>query len=124
MRAARAEFVSSSGSFFEHVPERCDAYILKHIIHNWSDDKCGRILALMREQLPTNGRVLICEMVIQSDHVPTPAKMLDIEMLVMTAGGKERSPEEFQDLLALAGLRLSRIVQTASPLCVLEALAN
>jgi O-methyltransferase len=113
-----------SGNFFESVPEKCDAYILKHIIHNWSDDNCGKILALLREQLPANGRVLICEMIIQSDHVSTPAKMLDIEMLVMTPGGRERSPEEFQDLLALAGLRLSRVVQTASPLCVLEALAN
>ena len=113
-----------SGSFFEHVPERCDAYILKHIIHNWSDNNCGKILALMREQLPANGRVLVCEMVIQSDPVPTPAKMLDIEMLAMTVGGKERSPEEFRDLFASAGLRLGRIMPTPSPLCVLEALAN
>lgn len=113
-----------SGSFFERVPSDCDAYIMKHIIHDWSDDYCRSVLSLMREQLPLNGRVLICEMVIQDDASPSPAKMLDIEMLVMTVGGKERSASEFRDLLASAGLQLGRIVPTASPICIVEALAS
>jgi hypothetical protein len=113
-----------SGSFFARVPQNCDAYVLKHIIHNWSDDDCRKILTLVREQLPAHGRVLICEMVIQNDPGPTPAKMLDIEMLVMTVGGKERSPEEFRDLLSSAGLRLGCIITTPNPLCVIEAFAN
>ena len=110
-----------SGSFFVQVPESCDAYVLKHIIHNWSDDDCHKILTLMREQLPANGRVLICEMVIQSDPRSSPAKMLDIEMLVMTVGGKERSHEEFRVVCESAGFCLGRIVPTSSPLCVVEA---
>jgi hypothetical protein len=113
-----------SGSFFARVPQNCDAYVLKHIIHNWSDDDCCKILTLVRDQLPAHGRVLICEMVIQNDPGPTPAKMLDIEMLVMTVGGKERSPEEFRDLLSSAGLRLGCIITTPNPLCVIEAFAN
>jgi O-methyltransferase domain len=113
-----------SGSFFARVPQNCDAYLLKHIIHNWSDDDCRKILALVREQLPAHGRVLICEMVIQNDPGPTPAKMLDIEMLVMTVGGKERSPGEFRDLFSSAGLSLGCIIPTPSPLCVIEAYAN
>jgi O-methyltransferase len=113
-----------SGSFFERVPQNCDAYVLKHIIHNWSDDDGCKILTLVRDQLPAHGRVLICEMVIQNDPGPTPAKMLDIEMLVMTVGGKERSPEEFRDLLSSAGLRLGCIITTPSPLYVIEAFAN
>jgi hypothetical protein len=113
-----------SGSFFARVPENCDAYLLKHILHNWSDENCIKILTLLREQLPAHGRVLICEMVIQSDTGPTPAKMLDIEMLLLTVGGKERSSEEFRDLLASAGLRTGRIVPTPSPLYVVEAFAN
>jgi O-methyltransferase domain len=111
-----------SGSFFERVPSGCDAYVMKHIVHDWNDDHCRTILSLMREQLPPNGRVLICEMVIGDDPGPAPAKMLDIEMLVMTVGGKERSTEEFRDLFASAGLRLSRIVPTTSPVCIVEAL--
>ena len=99
-----------SGSFFARAPEGCDAYVLKHILHNWSDDDCIKILRLLREQLPAYGRGLICEMVIQRDSVATPAKMLDIEMLLLTVGGKERSSEEFRDVFASAGLRIGRIV--------------
>jgi hypothetical protein len=113
-----------AGSFFARAPEGCDAYALKHILHNWSDDDCVKILRLLREQLPAHGRVLICEMLIQSGPAPTPAKMLDIEMLLLTVGGKERSSEEFRDLLASAGLRMGCIVPTPSPLCVVEAFAN
>jgi hypothetical protein len=109
------------GSFFERVPNGCDAYLLKHIIHDWSDEHCRTILGLMREKLPNDGRVLVCEMVVSDEPGPTPAKLLDIEMLVMTVGGKERTPEEFGDLFASAGLRLNRIVPTGRPISVIEA---
>jgi hypothetical protein len=109
------------GSFFEHVPDSCDAYIMKHIIHDWDDEHCRTILRLMRERLPKNGRVLVCEMVVTNDPGPTPAKMLDIEMLVMTVGGKERTEAEFAELFASSGLRLNRIVPTARPVAVIEA---
>jgi hypothetical protein len=110
------------GSFFERVPSGCDAYIMKHIIHDWSDEHCCKILALMRENLPKNGRVLVCDMVVTGEPGPTPAKMLDIEMLVMTVGGKERTQEEFSELFASCGLRLNRIVPTERPICVVEAM--
>jgi len=109
------------GSFFDRVPDGCDAYIMKHIIHDWDDDHCRTILRLMREKLPRNGRVLVCEMVVTDDPGPTPAKMLDIEMLVMTVGGKERTEAEFADLFASSGLRLKRIVPTERPVAVIEA---
>jgi hypothetical protein len=109
------------GSFFERVPDSCDAYIMKHIIHDWDDDHCRTILRPMREKLPRNGRVLVCEMVVTDDPGPTPAKMLDIEMLVMTVGGKERTEAEFAELFASAGLKLNRIVPTARPVAVIEA---
>jgi hypothetical protein len=111
-----------SGSFFERVPEGCDAYIMKHIVHDWSDERCRTILKLMREKLPKNGRVLVCEMVVTGDPGPSPAKMLDIEMLVMTVGGKERTEGEFAELFAASGLRLNRIVPTERPICVIEAI--
>ena len=110
-----------AGSFFDRVPEGCDAYIMKHIIHDWGDEQCRTILALMRERLPTNGRVLVCDMVVSGEPGPTPAKLLDIEMLVVTVGGKERTEDEFRELFAPAGLRLNRIVPTARPICVIEA---
>ena len=88
------------GSFFEGVPNGCDAYIMKHIIHDWSDEHCRTILKLVRDKLPKDGRVLVCEMVVTDEPGPTPAKMLDIEMLVMTVGGKERTKDEFAELFA------------------------
>jgi O-methyltransferase domain len=109
------------GSFFERVPDGCDAYMMKHIIHDWSDKHCRTILKLVREKLPKDGRVLVCEMVVTDEPGPTPAKMLDIEMLVMTVGGKERTKDEFAELFASCGLRLSRIVPTERPICVIEA---
>jgi hypothetical protein len=111
-----------SGSFFERVSDGCDAYIMRGIIHDWSDEHCKTILRLMREKLPKRGRVLVCEMVVSDDPAPSPAKMLDIEMLVMTVGGKERTAEEFDALFTSSGFRLSRIVPTSRPISVVEAL--
>jgi hypothetical protein len=110
-----------TGSFFERAPDGCDAYLMKHIIHDWSDEHCRTILSIMRKKLPKDGRVLLCEMVVSDEPGPTPAKMLDIEMLVMTVGGKERTKEEFADLFAACGLRLNRIVPTGRPISVIEA---
>lgn len=114
-----------SGSFFERVPEGCDAYIMKHILHDWSDESCRQILSLMREQLakfaPETGRVFICEMIVNESPEPSPAKMLDIEMLVQTPGGRERTEGDFARLFASAGLRLVGVTPTASPVCLIEA---
>lgn len=113
-----------AGSFFERVPQGCDAYMMKHIIHDWSDEHCRNILKLIRAQLPPHGRLLVCELVMPEEPGPAPAKMLDIEMLVMTVGGKERTPAEFAELFASAGLKLGRIVATPTPISVVEALPN
>jgi O-methyltransferase domain len=109
------------GSFFERVPDGCDAYMMKHIIHDWDDEHCRTTLKLMRDKLPTDGRVLVCEMVVTDEPGPTPAKILDILMLVITMGGKERTKDEFAELFASSGLRLNRIVPTEGPICVIEA---
>jgi hypothetical protein len=113
-----------AGSFFERVPAGCDAYILKHIIHDWDDEHGRQILRLIREELPEDGRVLLCEMVVPDEPGPAPAKMLDIEMLVLTPGGKERTEAEFHELFESAGLRLSQIVRTETAMCVLEGRLN
>jgi O-methyltransferase domain len=110
-----------SGNFFERVPAACDAYILKHIIHDWDDTRSQRILSLIREQLPANGRVLLCELVVPDSPGPAPAKFLDLEMLALTVGGKERTVEEFKELFASAGLKLTRVIPTTTPFCIIEA---
>ena len=110
-----------AGSFFDRVPAGCDAYMMKFILHDWSDDFCRKILGRIREQLPAYGRVLIFEQIVTADSALSPAKLIDLEMLAVTVGGKERTANEFGKLLSSAGLQLTQIVQTESPICILEA---
>ena len=110
-----------AGSFFERVPAGCDAYMMKFILHDWSDEHCRTILKCIRKQLRPGGRVLVCEQVVGTETGPSFAKLIDLEMLAMTVGGKERTVREFDDLFASAGLRLVQVHPTKSPVCVLEA---
>ena len=109
-----------AGSFFESVPKGADAYVLSHIIHDWSEEQCLTILGHCRRAIAPNGRLLIVEMVIPPGDTPHPGKLLDITMLVMP-GGQERTPDEYRSLLAKAGFRLERVVPTASAVSVVDA---
>ena len=109
-----------AGSFFETVPSGGDAYILSHVIHDWSEEQCLRILGHCRKALNPGGRVLLVEMVLPEGDTPHPGKILDITMLVLP-GGEERTPDEYRDLLGKAGFRLERIVPTESAVSVVEA---
>jgi hypothetical protein len=114
----RCEFVG--GDFFQSVPAGGDAYIIKHIIHDWSDEKSLAILKNVRKVIAPGGRLLLVEMVIPPGNDPHLGKLLDLEMLVQTHGGRERSESEFRDLFAAAGFRLTRIVCTKAPASVIE----
>jgi len=111
------------GDFFAAVPAGADAYLLKHIIHDWGDEACLRILGQIRDAMAPGARVLLVEQVIPPGNAPFPGKLLDLNMLVMTEGGRERTPSEYASLLGQAGLSLQRIVPTPSPLSVVEAVA-
>jgi O-methyltransferase domain len=109
-----------SGSFFESVPSGADAYMLSHIIHDWSEEQCLTILGNIRRVMPKNGRVLLVEMVLPHGDTFHPGKMLDMIMLVVP-GGRERTEEEYRELFKKAGLRLTRVVPTESAVSVVEA---
>ncbi len=114
-------FDVEGGDFFEAVPSGGDAYLLKHILHDWGDGDCLTILGLIRAALAPGGRVLILEQLVPPGNDPCPSKLLDLNMLVMTEGGRERSSEEYARLLERAGLRLAAIHPTPSPISVVEA---
>ncbi|HEV2147518.1 MAG TPA: methyltransferase [Longimicrobiaceae bacterium] len=118
--ADRVELVS--GDFFESVPPGADAYVLKHVVHDWDDERSIRILRNVASAMDENGRVLIVEMVVPVGNEPSPSKLLDVQMLMGT-GGRERTEEEYRALLEASGLRLTRTVPTRSPLSVIEAQA-
>lgn len=115
--AERCEVVG--GNFFDSVPAGGDAYILKHIIHDWSDDECVVILNHCRAGMTGNGKVLIAEMVLPERNAPGVSKLLDLEMLQFMTGC-ERTADEYRSLLDRAGFELTRIVHTPSPYSVIE----
>ncbi|MBL8797823.1 MAG: methyltransferase [Planctomycetia bacterium] len=116
--ADRCELVG--GDFFRAVPAGADGYLMKHIIHDWSDDHALNILRNCRRAMSPSGRLLLVEMVIPPGNEPHFGKLLDLEMLVMTQGGRERTESEYRALLAAAGFELTRIVPTRSPASVIE----
>ncbi len=111
------------GDFFAAAPAGADAYLLKHIIHDWADEACRTILGHIRASMAPGARVLLVEQVIPPGNSRHPSKLLDLNMLVMTEGGRERTPGDYALLLESAGLRLSRIVSTPSAVSVVEAVA-
>ena len=119
--AAFADRVETDGGdFFEGVTPDADAYLLSHVIHDWAEPQALTILRRVREATVASGRLLIVEAVMPADDTPHPARMLDMLMLMVT-GGQERTEDEYADLLARAGFRLERVIPTASPVSVLEA---
>jgi SAM-dependent methyltransferase len=109
------------GSFFDDLPEGGDAYLLSHIIHDWDEASCLKILANCRRAMKPTGRLLVVEMVIPPGNDFHPSKLSDMIMLAFTPGGCERTAQEYAALFAKAGFTLSRVVPTASPVSVVEA---
>jgi hypothetical protein len=107
--------------FFAAVPNDADAIIMKSIIHDWDDEPAVRILKNCCKALggKPKAKILLVEAVLTPGNAPHLGKFLDLEMMTFP-GGRERTEEEFRKLFAAAGIRLSRVVPTKSPLCVVE----
>ena len=119
--ADRCEIVG--GDFFKAVPGGGDAYLLKHVIHDWNDDRAGEILRNCRRAMGAEAKLLILEGVYppridQSDE-SRGAAANDVNMLVCT-GGRQRSEAEFRHLYEAAGFSLTRILPTQTPVKVIE----
>jgi hypothetical protein len=113
------------GSFFDHVPSGHDAYVLKNIIHDWNDEKAAVILANCRKAMGPERRLILIERIVppRSEYSANARQlfMLDMQMLVVL-GGRERTLEEFRGLLEAAGFQLTRVIPTASPFQLIEAI--
>ena len=108
------------GSFFDRVPAGGDAYVLSHVIHDWSEEQCLTILGNCHKAMKPEAKLLIVEMVLPAGDEMHPGKLLDLTMLVMP-GGQERTEAEYAALLDKAGFRLTRVVPTQSTVSVVEA---
>lgn len=114
---SRCEVIA--GSFFESVPPGGDAYILKYVIHDWDDERSLVILRNCRRAMGNTGRLLLVELVVPPPGESHLAKTSDVEMLVIL-GSPERTAEEYRNLLARAGFRMTRIVPTREPMSIIE----
>lgn len=111
---------AASGDFFVSVPAGADAYMMKHIVHDWSDDHCVRLLSNVRKVIPADGTLVVIEMVVPPAGQPHFAKLMDLEMLLMTEGGRERTEAQFAALFARSGFELVRVHMTPSGHGIIE----
>jgi len=111
------------GNFFETVPNGADTYLLSQIIHDWADEPASAILRNCRQAMDANSKLLLVEQVLDALHPAPATALLDLTMLAIL-GGKERTGAEYDWLLTQADLRLSRIIPTSSPFCIIEAVAG
>ena len=107
------------GSFFDSIPSGADAYLFRHIIHDWTDEQSIQILNNCRKVIPDHGRLLIIEAVVPTGNEPSLAKDFDMTMLTFP-GGVERTEEEYRSLLEQAGFQLSSITPTATMVSIVE----
>ena len=106
------------GDFLERVPGGADAYLLRHIVHDWSDEDAAAILRNCRSAMKPGGKILVVEIVVPAGNDPSFAKWMDLMMV--TYGGKERSEKQYRSLFSQAGLQLTRIVPTRAGISVIE----
>ncbi len=115
--AGRCQTVA--GDFFQSVPDGGDAYMLKHVLHDWDDDRCVSILDNCRRAIANEGRLLVVEILVAPGNEPDYGKYLGLNMLVLTKG-RERTEEQYRTLLEAAGFTLSRVVAARSELSIIE----
>jgi ubiquinone/menaquinone biosynthesis C-methylase UbiE len=108
-----------AGSFFDAVPEGADAYVLRHVIHDWDEEKCLTILRNCHRAMRPASTLLVIESVIPPGNEPFHGKFLDLVMLLIP-GGKERTEDEYRTLFERAGFELTRIVPTGTEVSVVE----
>ena len=107
------------GSFFECIPAGADAYLFRHIIHDWTDEQCTQILGHCRTVIPANGKLLIVDCVVPAGNAPSLSKDMDITMLTFP-GGQERTEAQFRSLLKASGFELKSITPTTTMINVVE----
>lgn len=111
----------ASGDMFSSLPEGADVYIMKHIIHDWPDELCIKLLKVCRKAVNPGGKLLVVDHVIRPGNDFHPGKFLDLAMLLFP-GGRERTETQFRELFAAAGWRLNRVIPTAAGEAIVEGL--
>jgi hypothetical protein len=112
-----------AGDFFKSVPHGAEVYLLKYVIHDWDDEQGIAILKNVRKAIGSSGKLLLVETIVPPPGEAHYAKLQDLEMMVIV-GSKERTTEEYSQLLKKSGFKLNKVIPTSEPLSILEALPN
>lgn len=107
------------GDFFNAVPAGGDLYLLKQILHDWSDEECVKILRSIRAAIADRGRLAVIEYLLPDAGVHHPGFAMDIHMMVLSKG-RERTLPEYEALLETAGFELDRVTENARGQSVAE----
>ena len=118
----KERFTIIGGNFFNDTPPSADAYFLKNILHAFNDDDCVKLLKKIYSVMTQDGKLIILETLPAPDNKPAFGKLVDLVMMTGTDGGKERTAEEFSELLHRSGFKLARVIRTIAPVSVLEAI--
>ncbi|RKH64390.1 methyltransferase [Corallococcus aberystwythensis] len=116
--ASRVDVVA--GSFFEPGIPAAEAYLLKHILHDWDDEASTTLLRRLHAAAPAGARLFVLEMVIPDSQTPDVTHLMDLNMLVV-ADGRERTRDEFQALLTATSWKVGRIIPTQAGTSIIEA---
>ncbi|MCK5055928.1 MAG: methyltransferase [Candidatus Aminicenantes bacterium] len=109
----------AAGDFFKSAPKGYDAYFMKSILHDWSDNDAIKILKNCRRAIHDKGKLLVVDMVVKSDNKPHLSKYFDIAMILLV-NGRERTREGFEKIFKESGFKLNRIIPTISPYYIVE----
>ena len=110
----------AAGDFLQSVPPGCDAYILRNVLQDWSDEQAHTILTRCHRAMSDRGTLLLIGRLLEPGHAPHPSKFTDMTMMVLT-GGRERTTEEIRALLSCAGFVVGSVTTTRSTMAVIEA---
>jgi hypothetical protein len=111
------------GDLFQAVPEGCDAYLYKDVLHDWDDAAALRILAACRRAARPGAHLLVAEILIGPGEPAPPAPLVDVQMMTVTCDGRQRSRADLARLLARAGFRLEQVVELPSPFSIVAGVA-
>jgi hypothetical protein len=107
------------GNFFEALPSGADAYLFRHILHDWTDEQCAQILGNCRAVIPGHGKLLVVECVVPPGNDRSTSKDYDMTMMTFP-GGLERTESEFRTLFTRGGFELSLVTPTSTMVGVIE----
>ena len=104
---------------FARVPEGLPAYVLKDVLHDWDDVRAVALLQVVRRAMPAGARLLLVELLLEEGPVGPLASVVDLQMLALTDGGRQRTLDELALLLGKAGFGPPVLHRTRTPSSVL-----